>query len=262
MRTIKLTLLGLAFSLPALAFAEALVLNEQVMRDECGDNFFHQVEVGDCLQKKARKSLKVLRQANKKMSDAFSKWVENEKHVSLTRAKFAASNEDFVKYRYAQCEFIASLSGGIHLDFRRSACVAELNNRRTKELRNVAANLGSQAKMLGGGKTSGLGKKTKDSQKVLQQTEKEVSNAVSKWDQLDMFIRLTQRAFASASKKFIKHSDTHCKFIASLSGSSVGDSFESSYLACATELNYTRTKQLRDVASYLRSRAKEEPNEK
>ncbi|WP_230961952.1 lysozyme inhibitor LprI family protein [Burkholderia anthina] len=59
----------------------------------------------------------------------------------------AASNKEFAKYRAAQCEFSASLSGGgagnAH-EMGRLACVAALNGARVEQLRNAVSELPSK----------------------------------------------------------------------------------------------------------------------
>lgn len=78
------------------------------------------------------------------MVNALSKWDEDGKYISLTKAKIAASSKEFARYRKAQCEFLASLSGGgagNAYEMGRLACVAELNGRRAEQLSDAAANL-------------------------------------------------------------------------------------------------------------------------
>jgi hypothetical protein len=141
-----ITLIGLALStcLPQLAIAAStdFVLSEHALREKC--SAFSQAGIRDCLAKKADESQKTLRQAENHMVSALSNWDEDGKYISLAKAKIAASSKDFVRYRNAQCEFSASLSGGgagNAYEIGRLACVAELNGRRAEQLRNAAANL-------------------------------------------------------------------------------------------------------------------------
>jgi uncharacterized protein YecT (DUF1311 family) len=147
MRTIKLTLLGLAFSLPALALAVPPTPDELALREACSGGA--SVEMQVCLEKKVKDSQKALKQAEKRAVAAISKWDEDKRYINLAKAKLATSNKEFIKHRYAHCEFMTSLSGGgIHHDFRRLACVAELNYRRAKQLRDVVADFDWRAEQL------------------------------------------------------------------------------------------------------------------
>jgi Lysozyme inhibitor LprI len=128
--------------LPPEAASTDFVLSEHALREEC--SAFSQAGIRDCLAKKADVSQKILRQAENYMVSALSKWDEDGEYISLAKAKIAASSKDFVRYRNAQCEFSASLSGGgagNAYEIGRLACVAELNGRRAEQLRNAAANL-------------------------------------------------------------------------------------------------------------------------
>jgi uncharacterized protein YecT (DUF1311 family) len=112
------------------------------LRKECGA--FSQAGMGDCLAKKAENSQKVLRQAEEEVASILSKWDEDNKYVSLAKAKVTASNKDFAEYRDTQCEFLASLSGGgagNAREIRRLACVSELNNRRAEQLYDAVSDL-------------------------------------------------------------------------------------------------------------------------
>jgi uncharacterized protein YecT (DUF1311 family) len=149
MQTIKLIFLGLALALPMTALAAPPVPDERTLYDECSE--FSMAGMRDCLAGKAKKSQKALKQAEKKVLAAFSQWDEDEKYVKLAKANLAASGKEFVKYRYIHCELISSLSGGgagnSH-EMGRLACVAELNYRRAKQLRDIATAFDNHAKWL------------------------------------------------------------------------------------------------------------------
>jgi len=139
--------------LPVLAFAASddSVLGERALREECSHAYFHQVEVRECLAKKAADSQQALQQAEAHMLSAFAKWDEWESVITRAKANLAAANQSFVKYRHDQCEFAASLGGGAigaALDMGRLACVAELNNRRTAQLHDAAADLNRRIELL------------------------------------------------------------------------------------------------------------------
>ena len=73
----------------------------------------------------------------KKVVSALSKWDEDDKYIKESKAKFAAANKEFIRYRKAQCAFGSSLSGGGVGGVRemgRLGCVTELNNRRAQQL--------------------------------------------------------------------------------------------------------------------------------
>ena len=144
MRTITLIGLGLTACLPTLALAalSAPVLDARAVREEC--SAFSQAGIRDCLAKKAENSQKELRQAEEKVTSILAMWDEDTKYVNLAKAKLAASNTEFAKYRETQCRFSASLSGGgagnAH-EMGRLACVTVLNNRRAEQLRDAVSDL-------------------------------------------------------------------------------------------------------------------------
>lgn len=137
MRTLKLIGFGLAFGLPAMAFAASVgpVADERALREEC--SAFSQAEMQDCLAKKAEDSQKALRQAEASVVGSLSRWDEDSQYVRQAKARLARSNREFARYLEAQCRYAASLAGGsagnAH-EMRRLACVAELNNRRVGQL--------------------------------------------------------------------------------------------------------------------------------
>jgi uncharacterized protein YecT (DUF1311 family) len=144
MRAIKLISLQFILLSPMLAYAVSniAVQTEREMYEEC--SAFSQAGMRDCLAKKAEASQKALRQAEDRVANTISKWDEDKKYVNQAKAKLAASNKEFEKYREAQCGFSASLSGGGAGDAHemgRLACVAELNNRRAEQLRDVVSDL-------------------------------------------------------------------------------------------------------------------------
>jgi len=153
MQVIKRIGFCLVCYLPVLVFAGLgdSVLGERALREECSHAYFHQVDVHECLAKRAEDSQQALQQAETQMLSTFTKWDEWESVITRTKANLAAANQSFVKYRYDQCEFAASLGGGAigaALDMGRLACVAELNNRRAAQLRDAAADLNRRIERL------------------------------------------------------------------------------------------------------------------
>jgi uncharacterized protein YecT (DUF1311 family) len=144
MHTIKLIAWSLALSFSSLTCAapNGTVQTEKDLYEECGAD--SQAGMRDCLEKRADESQVALKKAEEMVGISLTKWDEDDKYVSLAKARLIASSKAFPKYREAQCEFSASLSGGgagnSH-EMGRLACVAELNSRRAEQLRNAVANL-------------------------------------------------------------------------------------------------------------------------
>ena len=144
MRTLKLIGCCPATLLPALAPAASTAppAGERALREEC--SAASQSEMRACLAKRAERSLRELRQIEENVAGTLSKWDEDSKYVSQAKARLAASHREFSKYREAQCDFSASLSGGgagNSRELRRLACVSELNDRRAEQLRDAVSDL-------------------------------------------------------------------------------------------------------------------------
>ena len=131
----RITLSFILFS-PVLACAASgiVVQTEREMYEEC--SAFSQAGMQECLAKKAEDSQRTLQQAEKKVVSALSKWDEDDKYIKESKAKFAAANKEFIRYRKAQCAFGSSLGGGVGgvREMGRLGCVTELNNRRAQQL--------------------------------------------------------------------------------------------------------------------------------
>ena len=98
----------------------------------------------DCLEKKARESDKTLKDAERNAVNALAKWDEDASYISQAKTKLHSSSKAFERYREAQCAFAASMGGGAigkALDMRRLACIAELNDRRSEQLRAAVSDL-------------------------------------------------------------------------------------------------------------------------
>jgi uncharacterized protein YecT (DUF1311 family) len=134
-----MTLLGLAIVLfsPTPHVAAAPVPDARALREKCGDEFFSQIEVAQCMEKAARESEKTLERAEKKVLDVLSKWKEWEEYVREAKDNFEASKKEFVKYREVQCKYVVSLAGGrLGRESVRLTCIAGLNNHRAMQLRD------------------------------------------------------------------------------------------------------------------------------
>jgi len=144
MQIIKIALIFAVISAPAHASPVTQILGERALSRKCSDSFFSQIEIRNCLKKKANASEKALKQAEQNVNDTISKWDEDDKYISESKMKFAASSREFIRYRNAQCKFSASLSGGgagdVH-EMGRLACTTELNNRRAAQLRDAVSDL-------------------------------------------------------------------------------------------------------------------------
>ncbi|WP_239374001.1 lysozyme inhibitor LprI family protein [Snodgrassella gandavensis] len=144
MNCIKFIGLCLVALLPVTSFAASTttILDERALRDEC--SAFSQAGMRECVEKEAVKSQKALQMAEKKAVNTLSKWDKKPKHISLAKANLIAANQDFARYRDTQCKFAASLgaeAAGNALEIQRLACVTELNNRRTNQLRDAISDL-------------------------------------------------------------------------------------------------------------------------
>jgi uncharacterized protein YecT (DUF1311 family) len=120
------------------------VQDERAAREQCSASFFSQVEVRECLEKKARASEVALKRVEEKALSAIARWDEDAKYISIAKAKLKTSGEEFVKYRDAHCAYMSSLGGGAignALEMRRLACVFELNSRRAEQLSSSIVDL-------------------------------------------------------------------------------------------------------------------------
>lgn len=146
MRKIKfaaLVILVITATLPLSSFSISndVILNERELRAECS---YEITGVRECLQKKQRASEVELKRAGEKVREALTKWDEDPKFIKIAKTKFVASEKAFVEYREKQCAFASSLGGGAignALEMQRLACIAELNNRRAKQLRDASSDL-------------------------------------------------------------------------------------------------------------------------
>ncbi|WP_081103851.1 lysozyme inhibitor LprI family protein [Burkholderia anthina] len=147
MRAIRSIGFGLALSFPLLSIAASdnTVNTEKGLYEQCGA--YSQAGMKDCLAKKASESREYLKKAEDDALAVIKKWDDGNKYIHASEEALAASNKEFAKYRAAQCEFSASLSGGgagnAH-EMGRLACVAALNGARVEQLRNAVSDLPSK----------------------------------------------------------------------------------------------------------------------
>lgn len=126
--------IGILLPLSNSSLASREIKSEFELRDECS---YDSVGIRECLQKKLKSSEINLKNAEEKVSQSLAKWDEDPEYISAAKAKLKNANDEFIKYREAQCQFALSLGGGAignALDVRRFACIAELNNRRAEQL--------------------------------------------------------------------------------------------------------------------------------
>lgn len=147
MRTLAVIGLGLLAVLPQSVLAASItaVASERALREEC--SAFAEAGMRDCLAKKAGESQASLQQAEKDAATTLSKLDEDGRYLIEAKTKLISSNKAFEKYRQTQCDFSSSLTGGGAGNAReidRLACLAELNNRRAKQLRDAVSTLPSK----------------------------------------------------------------------------------------------------------------------
>ncbi|KAB0639282.1 DUF1311 domain-containing protein [Burkholderia latens] len=133
---------ALAFPLLSIAAPDNIVDSEKDLYEEC--SAYSQADMKDCFAQKASESRIYLKKAESDALAAIKKWDEDNKYIHASELVLMVSNKEFEKYRAAQCEFSASLSGGGAGNARemgRLACVAELNNRRAQQLRHAVSDL-------------------------------------------------------------------------------------------------------------------------
>ncbi|WP_081686703.1 lysozyme inhibitor LprI family protein [Chitinilyticum litopenaei] len=90
-----------------------------------------------------------------------------------------------------------------------------------------------------------LQRKVDQSHAVLRGVEKRMSQSISAWDEDDKYISLANALFIKSIKDYEKYRDSHCAFIATLSGGAAGTAHEARRLVCLVELNARRAEQLR-----------------
>jgi uncharacterized protein YecT (DUF1311 family) len=118
------------------------VLSESSVLGQCGLTFFHDVDVRECVKKKAAESEQALKDAEKALLEKLPHWDEDDKYINVARKAIALEGKTFIKYRKDRCALSASMAGGsFGTSIRRDGCLAELNNRRAKQLRDFIADL-------------------------------------------------------------------------------------------------------------------------
>jgi uncharacterized protein YecT (DUF1311 family) len=131
----------LLLSAPLQAFAEqeSGILSESDLRGKCSENFGPQVAIRRCVEEAATTSEKTLKQAEDYALASLSGWETDKEYIDLAKTRLIAAGKTFEQFRADQCSFAASLGAsaiGAALEMRRNACIAELNLRRAKQLRD------------------------------------------------------------------------------------------------------------------------------
>ncbi|MDR1969062.1 MAG: DUF1311 domain-containing protein [Burkholderiaceae bacterium] len=267
----KLIGLGLAacFPVSALAASAAPIPGEWALRGQCSG--FSMTGIHACLAKKAASSQKALRHADRKVLGILAKSAEEPERIGAAKTRLAASTQAFANYREKQCAFAYSLGGGAigaALELRRFACVAELNNRQARQLRDAvsgmppgASALRECAQLSEAQANDCLARKAANSQKALRQAEKKVLGLLSQSQLADLdesmggghkYVNRAKTPFTAANRAFPSYRDAQCEFLASLEkGGAMGAAPYLRRSACVAELNDRRTQQLRDAASHF-----------
>ena len=76
-------------------------------------------------------------------------------------------------------------------------------------------------------------------------------STLSKWDEDHNCVDQAKVKLAASNKDFAKYREAHCDFLASLTGGGAGNANAMGRLACVSELNNRRAKQLDDAVSNL-----------
>jgi hypothetical protein len=116
------------------------VSSERDVREACSNH--SQAGLRDCLTEKVKQSRSELIHAEELAAKTLSGWDEDSRYIRIAQGNLAESNSAFARYREAQCEFSASLSGGAAgnaREIRRMACVASLNGSRADDLRRTSS---------------------------------------------------------------------------------------------------------------------------
>jgi uncharacterized protein YecT (DUF1311 family) len=135
-------IIALTLSIPSQAFAETMgdIPSESDLRDECSETSISQGDLTRCLEKKAAESNNTLKQAEDYVLASLSRWDTDKEYIDLAKTRLIAAGKTFAQFRADQCSFARSLGAsaiGNALEMRRLACVAELNLRRAKQLRDL-----------------------------------------------------------------------------------------------------------------------------
>jgi hypothetical protein len=138
--------IALILSAPSQVFAAKAeaktddIPNERALRRACSEEALSEVDMRECLEKKAAESEKALKQAEDYALATLSGWDEDKEYIDLAKTRLIAAGKTFAQFRADQCSFAASMGGGAigaALEMGRLACVAELNNRRARQIRDL-----------------------------------------------------------------------------------------------------------------------------
>ncbi|MGB3430256.1 lysozyme inhibitor LprI family protein [Achromobacter sp.] len=96
-----------------------------------------------------------------------------------------------------------------------------------------------------------LSRKADESVKALTAAQKEAAEALGKWDEDRQYVDHAKARLAASNQAFPIYRSAQCELSASLSGGAAGNAHEMGKLACLTELNRHRARQLRDAVADL-----------
>ena len=116
---------------------------EHLIRDQCADRYFSQVEVQSCVRKHAADSRTVLQKAQTQVAAEIRQWDEETGYKDAALKKYEAAEKSFAAYRDRYCDWAASLGGGAigtALEMRKNACIAEQNRTHAGQLREMIKN--------------------------------------------------------------------------------------------------------------------------
>jgi hypothetical protein len=142
MKRITLTLAAFAYASAVFGSTTGSESNERSLREACGAS--SQAAMKDCLAKKADESQKELDKAEILVTSKLAQWDEDARYINRAKTSEIAAAQSFVQFRKAQCDFVASLSGGAAGnagEARRLACIASLNADRAAALRSAVSEL-------------------------------------------------------------------------------------------------------------------------
>jgi hypothetical protein len=111
----------------------------RALLEDCGA--YSQAQMRACLADQAQRSEQALKQAEDLLVSAIERWDETPKHVHAARVQLRSANQEFSRYRRAQCALDHALGGGAignALEMRRLRCLVEITSLRVEQLQRMA----------------------------------------------------------------------------------------------------------------------------
>lgn len=90
-----------------------------------------------------------------------------------------------------------------------------------------------------------------ESQRMLNNAEKKISQAIASWDEDQKFVRTAQAGLTAATQAFERYREAQCALSASLGGGAIGNALELRRLACVAAANEMRVEHLRRMTESL-----------